>query len=176
LWNLLQFELTPNSKGLQAVTDQWKRFLSPQWRAARMGLAALVAVQIVGLNLWAWHQQREVKSKKDEMVSVLKAAHPQVQAVLDAPLQMTRETESLRAQAGQPGTVDLESLMQAVAAAWVGETPSRGMSYDGASLSVVLPAEWGPSQIDEVRTRLQGAGYQVEQAEGQLTVRRAARS
>ncbi len=176
LWNLLQFELTPSSKGLQAVTDQWRRFLSPQWRAARMGLAALVAVQIVGLNLWAWHQQREVKSKKDEMVSVLKAAHPQVQAVLDAPLQMTRETESLRAQAGQPGAADLESLMQAVAAAWVGEAPSRGLSYDGASLSVVLPAEWGPSQIDEVRMRLQGAGYQVEQAEGQLTVRRAARS
>jgi general secretion pathway protein L len=176
LWNLLQFELTPNSKGLQAATDQWKRFLSPQWRAARIGLAALVATQIVGLNLWAWHQQREVKLKKADMVTVLKAAHPQVQAVLDAPLQMRRETDTLRAQAGQPGESDMDALMQAVAAAWMGDAAVRGMSYDGSALVVILPAEWGPSQADQVRTRLLNAGYTVEQADGQLTVRHAGRS
>jgi general secretion pathway protein L len=176
LWNLLQFELTPNSKGLQAATDQWKRFLSPQWRAARLGLAALVATQIVGLNLWAWHQQREVKLKKADMVTVLKAAHPQVQAVLDAPLQMRRETDTLRAQAGQPGENDMDALMQAVAAAWMGDAAVRGMTYDGNALVVILPAEWGPSQADQVRTRLLNAGYTVDQADGQLTVRRAGRS
>jgi general secretion pathway protein L len=173
LWNLLQFELAPQSKGLQAVSDQWKRFLSPQWRAARMGLAALVAVQIVGLNLWAWHQAREVRLKKDDMVALLKGTHPQVQAVLDAPLQMRRETETLRAQSGQAGDNDLEALMQAVAACWVGDLPSRGFNYDGNALTVSLPGEWGSGQAEQVRSRLQAAGYTVEQAEGQLTVRRA---
>ncbi len=176
LWNLLQFELTPSSKGLQAAADQWKRFLSPQWRSARLGLVALVATQIVGLNLWAWHQTREIKHKKDELVSVLKAAHPQVQAVLDAPLQMRRETDTLRAQAGQPGANDMDALMQAVAAAWIGDAPVRGMSYDGAALIVVLPAEWSPVQADQIRSRLQNADYTVDQAEGQLTIRRADRS
>src|SRR3990167_575363 len=29
MWNLLQFELTPSSKGWQAVTDQWRQFRRP---------------------------------------------------------------------------------------------------------------------------------------------------
>lgn len=172
LWNLLQFELAPQSKGLQAVSDQWKRFLSPQWRAARMGLVALVGVQLLGLNLWAWHQAREVRLKKDDMVAVLKAAHPQVQAVLDAPLQMRRETDTLRAQSGVSGENDMEALMQAVAGAWVGETPSRGLSYDGTALTVNLPGDWGNFQSEQLRARLQSAGFLVEAADGRMTVRR----
>ena len=42
IWNILQFELTPRSKGLYALTDQWRRVMSPQWRPARMGVLALV--------------------------------------------------------------------------------------------------------------------------------------
>src|SRR5690606_36326871 len=72
LWNLLQFELTPQSKGLQAVVDQWRQFLSPQWRPVRAGITMLVAVQVIGLNAWAWHQQRQVKLKKEEVTAVLK--------------------------------------------------------------------------------------------------------
>ena len=41
-----------------------------------------------------------------------------VAPVLDAPLQMQRETEALRAAAGQAGDNDLEALMGAVATAW----------------------------------------------------------
>jgi general secretion pathway protein L len=99
-----------------------------------------------------------------------------VQAVLDAPLQMRRETDTLRAQAGQPSENDMDALMQAVAASWMTDAPLRGMSYDGNALVVMLPAEWGPAQSDQVRTRLLNAGYTVDQADGQLTVRRAGRS
>ncbi len=177
LWNLLQFELTPQSKGLQAVVDQWRQFLSPQWRPVRAGLITLVAVQVIGLNLWAWHQQRQVKLKKDEVTAVLRAAHPQVQVILDAPVQMRRETDNLRALAGKPGESDMESLMQAVANAWMGQTPSRGLAYDGASLTVAIPAQWGPSELEQLRGRLQASGYVADSpAEGQLTVRRASPS
>lgn len=175
LWNLLQFELTPQSKGLQAVGDQWRQFLSPQWRPVRAGLIALVAVQVIGLNLWAWHQQREVKTKREEVTAVLRNTHPQVQVILDAPVQMRRETDNLRAVAGKPGENDMESLMQAVAHAWMGEQPSRGVAYDGSSLTVAVPAQWGPSEVEQLRSRLQASGYSAESpAQGQLTVRRAA--
>lgn len=176
MWNLLQFELTPSSKGWQAVTDQWRQFRSPQWRPVRAGLVMLVLVQVVGLNVWAWHQQREVKLKRAELTSVLKSAHPQVQVILDPAVQMRRETESLRAAAGQLGDNDLESLMQAVASAWLGEQPSKGLLYDGSSLIVGVPAEWRPTDIEQFRSRMQGAGFTVEPGDGQLTVRRAARS
>lgn len=176
MWNLLQFELTPSTKGWQVVADQWRQFLSPQWRPVRAGLLGLVVVQVIGLNLWAWHQQREVKVRRDAITTVLKQAHPQVQVILDAPVQMRRETDSLRALAGQPGEADLETLMQAVAGAWQGDTPSRGLAYDGASLSVALPEQWGEPQVMQFSEALQSAGFAVEQqGNGQVTVRRAAR-
>lgn len=173
IWNLLQFELTPRSKGLYALSDQWRRFMSPQWRPARMGLMALVGVQVLGLNLWAWQQSQLVKTKRANMVQLLKQAHPQVQVVLDAPVQMRRETEALRAQAGQAGGNDLESLMAAVASAWPREQPTAGLQYDGASLTVMPPASWGGAELDEFRRKLGAAGVQVESADGRLTVRRA---
>lgn len=173
IWNLLQFELTPRSKGVYALSDQWRRFMSPQWRPARMGLMALVAAQVLGLNLWAWQQSQLVKTKRATMVQLLKQAHPQVQAVLDAPAQMRRETEALRATAGQAGGNDLEALMAAVASAWPRDQPTAGLQYDGNSLTVMPPASWGPAELDEFRRKLGSAGVQVESADGRLTVRRA---
>jgi general secretion pathway protein L len=176
MWNLLQFELTPNSKGLQAVSDQWTQFLSPQWRPVRVGVVCLLVAQLVGLNAWAWHQKREVKLKRAEMLSILKSAHPQLQVVLDAPVQMKRETEALRAASGQPGESDMDALMMVAAGAWVGEQPARGMKYDGNALALTPPEHWGPGEIEQFRNRLQTSGYSLEQAgDGQLTLRRAKR-
>lgn len=172
VWNLLQFELTPRSKGLYALTDQWKRFMSPQWRPVRIGLMALVGAQVLGLNLWAWQQSQQIKTKKAAVVALLKQAHPQVTAILDAPAQMRRETEALRAQAGQPGGNDLESLMGVVASAWPPEQPTAGLQYDGSSLTVMPPASWGRAEMDQFRTKLGTAGVQVEVVENRLTVKR----
>jgi general secretion pathway protein L len=176
LWNLLQFELTPRSKGLYALSDKWRRFMGPQWRPARVGLMALVGAQVLGLNLWAWQQQQLVKTKRAAMVQVLKQAHPQVTVVLDAAAQMQRETETLRAQAGQAGDNDLEALMGAVASAWPPEQPTAGLQYDGSALTLMPPASWGSAELDQFRSKLGAAGVQVESADGRLTVRRAPRA
>jgi general secretion pathway protein L len=173
LWNVLQFELTPRSKGLYALTDQWRRLMSPQWRPVRVGLMALVVAQIVGLNLWAWQQKQLVKTKRLEMVQILKQTHPQVQVILDAPAQMLRETEALRIGAGQPGDNDLEALMAVVASAWPPEKPSAALQYDGSSLTLVPPPVWGPGDIDQFKVKLGASGVQVDVAgDGRLTVRR----
>jgi general secretion pathway protein L len=177
LWNLLQFELTPRSKGLYALSDRWRRFMGPQWRPARVGLAALVAVQLLGLNLWAWQQQSLLKNKRAELTRILRQAHPQVSAVLDAPVQMQRETEALRAAAGQVGDSDLEALMGAVATAWPPEQPAASLQYDGTTLSLSPPAGWGPDEFVQLRARLGSAGIEIEPSnEGRLMVRRAGRS
>ena len=177
LWNLLQFELAPRSKGAHALSDQWRHFMSPTWRPVRVGLAALVVVQVLGLNVWAWHQQHTLKSRQAQRVQLLQQAHPQVRVVLDAPVQMQRETDTLRAQAGEPGGNDLESLMALVATAWPREMPSASLRYDGQALSVAPPAGWGPGDIEAFRAQLGAAGAQVDtQADGLLTVRRGPRS
>lgn len=175
LWNVLQFELTPRSKGLYALTDRWKRFMSPQWRPARIGLVSLVAAQVLGLNLWAWHQTSLLKTKKATMVALLKQAHPQVQSVLDPAAQMRSETDALRTMAGQVGGNDLEALMAAVAVAWPPQQPTAGLQYDGSALTVMPPSTWGQADLDNLRSKLTPAGIQVETADGRLTVRRAPR-
>lgn len=176
MWNLLQFDLTPQSKGWYAVSDQWRRFMGIQWRPVRIGLVSLAVAQIVGLNLWAWHQNRQVKLKRVEMVAVLKQAHPQVQAVLDAYAQMQRETEALRAAAGQVGDNDLESLMAAAATVWPPDEPSRMIQYDGSSLSLMAPPTWSGADMERIRERLAAAGVEVEApGDGRLTLRRVAR-
>ena len=176
LWNLLQFELTPSSKGLHALSDQWRRFMSPQWRPVRAGLVALVTVQLLGLNLWAWQQRQQVQDKRAELSRILKQAHPQVSAVLDAPVQMQRETEALRAAAGQAGDNDLEALMGAVATAWPPERPTASIQYDGTSLTLSPPAGWGPDELAQFRARLGAAGIEVEPlGDGRMNVRRAPR-
>jgi general secretion pathway protein L len=173
LWNLLQFELTPRSKGLHAVADQWRRFLSPQWRAVRVGLMALVAVQLLGLNLWAWQQTQQIKAKRGEFVRILKQAHPQVQAVLDAPVQMRRETEALRAAAGQAGDNDLEALMGAVALAWPAQRPTPSLQYDGTQLMLSPPPGWGADDIAQFSARMGASGLRVESTnDGRLAVSR----
>ncbi|MES2089744.1 MAG: type II secretion system protein GspL [Pseudomonadota bacterium] len=172
LWNLLQFDLTPNSKGFNAISDQLRQFLSPQWRPVRMGLSALAVAQILGLNLWAWQQERVLKQKRSEMISLLKTAHPQVQVVLDAQVQMRHETDALRAAAGQPGDNDLESLMGLVASAWPADLPTGALKYDGSSLLVAPPQSWGPPDIDNFRAKLSATGAQVEVVDGRLSVRR----
>lgn len=172
-WNLRQFELAPRHRGMQAVREAFRRFMSPGFRPARWGLAALVVVQIVGLNLWAWHERGEIESRRLAMLQVLRSAHPQVRAVLDAPLQMSRETETLRVAAGKPGENDLEGLLNVAASAWpVGAAPAASLRFEPGRLSFTA-LDWGPQQIEEFRGQLRPAGWQVEEASGTLTVSRA---
>jgi general secretion pathway protein L len=140
----------------------------------RYGLIALVAVQIIGLNLWAAHQRSAVEGKRQAMVKLLQAAHPQVRGVLDAPLQMQRETDTLRAAAGKPGDTDLEPMMQAAASAWPGDRPPvDNLRYEPGKLSLSA-AGWAPEQIEQFRIQLRPSGWHVESVNGNLVVTRPA--
>lgn len=172
-WNLRQFDLAPRHRGMQAVREAWRRFMTPGFRPARWGLVALVVVQILGLNLWAWRERGEIERRKLAMQQVLKEAHPQVRAVLDAPLQMSRETELLRVAAGKPGDTDLEGLLSVAASAWPqGAAPAASLRFEPGRLSFTA-LDWGPKQIEEFRGQLRPAGWQVEEANGTLTLSRA---
>jgi general secretion pathway protein L len=173
LWNLRQFELAPHHRGALALRDAWRRFQSPGWRPIRIGLATLVALQLVALNLWAWHEHRLIDTKRDQMVQLLRSTHPQVRAVLDAPVQMQRETDALRAAAGRPGDNDLEVMLQAAASAWPeGVAPVDTLRFEPGRLTLSA-AGWTPAQVERFRSQLRSAGWTVDAAEGRLTLRRA---
>ncbi len=172
--NLRQFDLAARHRGTRALRDVGRRLQSPEWRPVRWGLAALVGVQLLGLNAWAWQQRQAVVERKEAMVQLLRSTHPGVRAVLDAPVQMERETDRLRAAAGRAGDSDLEALLAAAAAAWPdGQGPVQTLRFEGGRLTVAAPG-WGEAQLGQFRERLRAAGYAAEAAEGRVTVSRRA--
>ena len=172
-WNLLQFDLAPRHRGSLAAGNLWRTLMGPAWAPARWGLAALVLVQVVGLNALAWQQRSALEKQRSAQDGLLRSAHPQVRAVLDAPLQMQRETAALRSAAGIPGDDDFETLLAATAAAWPdGQPPAAQMRFEPGRLS--LPgSSWAPPQIDALRQRLAALGWGLDQSEGRLVIQKA---
>ncbi len=172
-WNLLQFDLKPRHRGARALRDVGRLVMAPAWRPVRWGFAALAALHVVGLNLAAWQQRAEIEQRQAAMTSLLRATYPQVRAVLDAPVQMQRETDALRAAAGRAGETDLEPLLGAAALAWPAERPAvDSLRYEPGRLTLAA-AGWGNQEVEQFRSRLRPAGWQVESTEGRLIVTRA---
>jgi len=150
-----------------------RRFLSPGWRPIRIGLAALVLLQVIGLNLWAWHQRNALAERRTQMTSLFTTTYPQERAVIDPAVQMQRATDMLRAAAGRPGETDLETLLGAAAAAWPDNRPPvDNLRYADGRLTL-SSAGWTPEQIEGFRNKLRPAGWSVEVNDGRLVLGRA---
>ena len=114
-----------------------------------------------------------VDDKRQAQIALLKTVHPQVRAILDAPVQMQRETESLRTAAGRPGDADFESMLSAVASAWPeGQGPVQSLRFEPGQLTLAV-AGWTDDQARQFRERLRPAGWSAEYAGGRMTVTRA---
>jgi general secretion pathway protein L len=172
-WNLRQFELAARHRGLALLRDAGKQFLTPAWRPVRLGLVGLVLAHLVGLNAWAWMQRSELQTRRTAIANLLRTTHPQVRAVLDAPLQMARENALLRASAGRPGDTDLEPLLQAAASVWPEGQPPQVLRYDNGRLSLGAPGV-GAAEVAQMRATLEPAGWFVETTDQQITLSRAA--
>ena len=172
--NLRQFELAPRHRGSRIFRAGARQFLSREWRPLRVGLVVLAALHLVGLNAYAWQQRAALADKRQAMSELLRATHPGVRTVLDAPLQMQRETERLRAAAGRAGDNDLEVLLAVAASAWPdGLGPVQALRFETGQLILTAPG-WAAPQQAQFRERLRSAGFAAEFSDGRLTVTRAA--
>ncbi|MFN9280690.1 MAG: type II secretion system protein GspL [Betaproteobacteria bacterium] len=171
-WELRQFDLAPGHRGLRLGRDAWRRFWSAPWRPLRLGLAAAVVVNVLGLHAWSWQQQQAVRAAQQAQVSLLQSTHPQIRVVLDAPLQMQRELDRLRQAAGQPCEADLEAALAAAAAAWpAGQAPPQALRYERGRLTLSAAGMDG-TQVSSMNERLQPLGWSVAAAGGALTLTR----
>lgn len=173
LWNLRQFDLAARHRGTRAMRDAWLRFLSPAWRPVRWGLVSLLLLNVIGLNLWAWHQNTTLHRKQATMEALLRSTYPNIRTIIDPQVQMQRETETLRTNAGKPGDNDLEVLLQAAASAWPGDRPPvETLRFESGRLTLSATG-WSPEQVNQFRNQLRPAGWQVDFDAGQLKLSRA---
>jgi general secretion pathway protein L len=147
-WDLAQFDFVNSShsrtwKHLSAGLGPFLK--TPRWRAARLGLLALLLINLVGLNTWAWKEQAAINAKKVAIKEVLTRTFPSVRVVVDAPVQMNRELLALQQANGAASGRDLEALL--------------------SHLEAVTPAGYAPTAIDFApgELRLKGPPFKPDE-------------
>jgi general secretion pathway protein L len=170
-WNLLQFDLQPQRRGVKLVRDLAARFaFDPAWRVTRLGLVALVAVTLLGLNVRALQENHRIAQKKAALTAAVAEAFPNVKAIYDPAAQAQREIDTLRAAAGRPGDGDIETLLQAAESAWPqSHSPISNLKFEPGRLT--LPTDgWTPQEIERFTTQLRAANVDVQSASGKLVL------
>jgi general secretion pathway protein L len=165
-WNLLQFDLQPQRRGVKLARDLAVRFaFDPAWRVTRRGLLALVVVFLLGLNVRALQESHRIAQKKEALTAAVKEAFPNVKSLYDPAGQAQQQIDLLRAAAGRPGDGDIETLLQAAESAWpTGKSPIDTLKFEPGRLT--LPATgWTPQEIERFTTQLRAANVDVRSAD-----------
>ena len=171
-WDLAQFDfaLGRGTRRLQALRQGVSRLLlAPAWRPARWGLGLLLAVQLAGLNLWAWRVQADWTAQRNAMAAIVTETFPALNLVIDAPRQMQREVERLAQATGQRGPQDFESLMQALDPLWPGPLPPTALRYDGQRLRLE-GVQLSAAAEARLREQLGAQGYRWQREGANATV------
>ena len=162
--------LSGSGRRLHNLAEGVCNFLfSPQWGAARWGMAVILLANVLGLNLWAWKQASEVQARRDQMKQILSSSFPNVKVVVDAPLQMQRELVALRQSQGQLSGRDFESIYARFASLASINTAPSAIEYIANEVSIIgtnLPA----SQLESLAPKLQYAGLAVRSDAQRLIV------
>ena len=105
--------------------------------ALQLAVLALTIYSVFSLGEWAWlnHQKSQLRQ---QMADRFRATFPQVQAVVDAPLQMQRLHDQLRRERGQLGSSDFLPLLAAASEATHGQGQLRSVSFEDGRLEMTL--------------------------------------
>ena len=136
-WDLAQDEWAQNRRlrGWRRLQQGLRQlWFAPSWRSARRGLLALVLVQLMGLNVWAWQEESQWAQRQQNLVQIFRQTFPAVTTVIDPVQQMRRELQRLRQQAGQLDNSDLESMLLALAEHWPAGAAAETVDYQRGEL------------------------------------------
>lgn len=160
-WDFAQFEFSSSgrARAFKKLGTAWDDLLSaPQWRPARWGAVLLVAVNLIGLNAWAWRERAALADKRETIRGTLTQTFPQVKVVVDAPVQMEREVAALRQLTGAPSGRDLEAMLGALSTSSPPQRPVSAAEFSAGELRVKGLA-LTPDEARAVESGLKGRGY-----------------
>lgn len=148
---------------------QWLQ--APRWQAARWALAGLLAVNLAGLAALAWTLERQQNARRNEMQQMLVQTfdHLRARPVTDAPAQMAREVQRLRAASGQAAAGDLPVMLGAVLGHVSAERSPQALTYAPGQLRL-QGLNLSASEVQDLATKLQPLGYQVRAEGAELRV------
>jgi general secretion pathway protein L len=160
-WDLAQFEFSSSgrARALKKLGTAWADVLAaPQWRPARWGALALVAINLIGLNAWAWRERSALEEKREAIRRTLTQTFPQVKVVVDAPVQMEKEVAALRQATGTTSGRDLEAMLGALSAASPPGRAVSGVEFSQGELRVKGLAST-PDEARAVTAALKSQGF-----------------
>ncbi|OJX30319.1 MAG: general secretion pathway protein GspL [Burkholderiales bacterium 68-12] len=174
-WDLAQADLARSARARtlrKASSLAGSLLRAPQWRAVRWGAALCVLAHLAGLNAWAWQERQALAAKQAGVRQVLTGSFPQIQVVVDAPVQMERELARLRQAAGSLSERDFEALLAAAAQALPPGPPPTAIDFGPGELrlrGIALP----PEALEAAQARLRGTDHTLHGEADGLVVRTA---
>jgi general secretion pathway protein L len=175
-WDLAQFEFHlvggsgPGASWFDRLQDLWA---APAWRTARLGLTALLVVQLVALPAWAWREKRLLAERESALRAQATQVFPQLTVVLDAPLQAARELARLRRNSTALSPQDFEATLAAVVSASEGFDVAwrpQEMRFDVDGLQM-RAASLSATDVQAWQRRLEALGYSATEQDGLWRVR-----
>ncbi|PUE31122.1 hypothetical protein B9Z35_08835 [Limnohabitans sp. Jir61] len=128
-WDLAQGEWAqgPMQRIQRQAMIAWRTlFYAPSWKPVRWGMLTLVALQVLGLNALAWREQSALSAQQASLKTILQNTFPAVSLVIDAPLQMQREVDTLQQKSSAASSTDFEPMLAALASVLpAGQTPQQ---------------------------------------------------
>jgi general secretion pathway protein L len=160
-WDLAQFDLVQSgrSRAFKGVFAAMTSFLrAPRWRAGRLALVALVAVNIAGLNTLAWREKAAIQAQRAAVRNTLTSTFPGVQVVVDAPIQMAREVAALQQMSGTPTGRDIETMMALFGASAPPNTVAGEIEFAAGELRL-RGLTLQPQEIEQIALKMKAQGY-----------------
>jgi general secretion pathway protein L len=172
-WDLAQLDMvnTQRSRSLKQWGAAWRALRQePRWRPVRWSLVALIAVNLIGLNVRAGSERASLQAQRQALATVLTSAFPATQVVVDAPAQMQRAVAALRQGSGELGAHDFETLLGAWARAAPAASAPKGLEYAKGQLRLQGLA-LAPPALAEATLSLKAQGIALRPEGADLLLR-----
>ena len=174
--DLAQFDLDfgGGTRTKRRLLNAWQSFAkAPQWRAARWAVGLAVVAQLIGLNAWAFKENRAIAQRQQQAKQVLQTTFPHVPVIVDAPVQMQRELDMLRSNSGALSTSDLEALLAASAS--IGSIQNaKSLQFQDKQLRI-SGLDLSAEALTDAQQSLEASGYLLTRDSADLVLSAKAR-
>jgi general secretion pathway protein L len=127
-------------------------------------------INLAGLNAWAWREQTALQTQRQNIRDILTGTFPQVQVVVDAPLQMGRELAALQRASGQASGRDLEAMLSAFGAQAPANAVPDALDFAAGELRL-KGLKLTTDEVSALSLRLKPQGYVAAAESGTVLMR-----